>query len=174
MNALITKGKRAAFPLMLLSTLLFSNTLQAQTAPDVLRKPVGKGAYEMAYSPSENALYLATSQSRKLDKGGIVYRLDPTTLDVTQIIHNDIKPFGAAINAKSGTLFFGNTVNNSVTAIDAKTGDVKGRLVLDARQRSKPSSRWRRASWWRMPTATRCTSPGWGIPAWCGWWTARI
>nr|WP_285142960.1 YncE family protein [Serratia ureilytica] len=137
MNALITKGKRAAFPLMLLSTLLFSNTLQAQTAPDVLRKPVGKGAYEMAYSPSENALYLATSQSRKLDKGGIVYRLDPTTLDVTQIIHNDIKPFGAAINAKTGTLFFGNTVNNSVTAIDAKTGDVKGCLVLDARQRSE-------------------------------------
>ncbi len=137
MNALITKGKRAAFPLMLLSTLLFSNTLQAQTAADVLRKPVGKGAYEMAYSPSENALYLATSQSRKLDKGGIVYRLDPTTLDVTQIIHNDIKPFGAAINAKTGTLFFGNTVNNSVTAIDAKTGDVKGRLVLDARQRSE-------------------------------------
>ncbi|EPL3542543.1 DUF5074 domain-containing protein [Serratia marcescens] len=122
---------------MLLSTLLFSNTLQAQTVPDVLRKPVGKGAYEMAYSPSENALYLATSQSRKLDKGGIVYRLDPTTLDVTQIIHNDIKPFGAAINAKTGTLFFGNTVNNSVTAIDAKTGDVKGRLVLDARQRSE-------------------------------------
>lgn len=57
MNTLITKGKRAAFPLMLLSTLLFSNTLLAQTAPEVLRKPVGKGAYEMAYSPSENALY---------------------------------------------------------------------------------------------------------------------
>lgn len=79
----------------------------------------------------------ATSQSRKLDKGGIVYRLDPTTLDVTQIIHNDIKPFGAAVNAKTGTLFFGNTVNNSVTAIDAKTGDVKGRTVLDARKRSE-------------------------------------
>ena len=79
----------------------------------------------------------ATSQSRKLDKGGIVYRLDPTTLDVTQIIHNDIKPFGAAVNAKTGTLFFGNTVNNSVTAIDAKTGDVKGRPVLDARKRSE-------------------------------------
>ncbi|MVZ11071.1 YncE family protein, partial [Enterobacteriaceae bacterium 8376wG6] len=122
MNTLINKGKRAAFPRMLLATLLFSNTLLGQTAPEVRRKPVGKGAYEMAYSPSENALYLATSQSRKLDKGGIVYRLDPATLDVTQIIHNDIKPFGAAVNAKTGTLFFGNTVNNSVTAIDAKTG----------------------------------------------------
>jgi DNA-binding beta-propeller fold protein YncE len=50
----------------------------------------------MAYSQQENALWVATSQSRSLDKGGIVYRLDPTTLDVTQIIHNDLKPFGAA------------------------------------------------------------------------------
>ncbi len=55
---------------------------------------------------------------------------------MTQIIHNDIKPFGAAVNAKTGTLFFGNTVNNSVTAIDAKTGDVKA-AVLDARKRSE-------------------------------------
>ncbi|WP_417903548.1 YncE family protein [Chania multitudinisentens] len=115
---------------------MFSTAPQAQTEPEVLRKPIGKGAYEMVYSPSENALYLATSQSRKLDKGGIVYRLDPQTLDVTQVIHNDIKPFGAAINPQTNTLYFGNTVNNSVTAIDGKTGDVKGRLVLDARKRS--------------------------------------
>jgi DNA-binding beta-propeller fold protein YncE len=47
----------------------------------MLRKAVGKGAYEMAYSQQENALWVATSQSRSLDKGGIVYRLDPTTLE---------------------------------------------------------------------------------------------
>ncbi|UNK30738.1 YncE family protein [Serratia plymuthica] len=117
--------------------MLFSAPLLAQGEPELLRKPVGKGAYEMVYSQGENALYLATSQSRKLDKGGVVYRLDPKTLDITQVIHNDIKPFGAAINGKTDTLFFGNTVNNSVTAIDAKTGEVKGRLVLDARQRTE-------------------------------------
>lgn len=48
----------------------------------------------MAYSQQENALWIATSQSRKLDKGGVVYRLDPVTLEVTQAIHNDLKPFG--------------------------------------------------------------------------------
>ncbi|SQC40898.1 putative receptor [Klebsiella pneumoniae] len=31
----------------------------------------------------------------------------------------------------------GNTVDSTVTAIDAKTGAVKGRLVLDERQRSE-------------------------------------
>lgn len=130
-------GARATFPLLLLTSMLFSAPLLAQGEPELLRKPVGKGAYELVYSQGENALYLATSQSRKQDLGGVVYRLDPKTLDITQVIHNDIKPFGAAINGKTDTLFFGNTVNNSVTAIDAKTGEVKGRLVLDARQRTE-------------------------------------
>ncbi len=103
----------------------------------MLRKAVGKGAYEMAYSQQENALWLATSQSRKLDKGGVVYRLDPVTLEVTQAIHNDLKPFGATINNTTQTLWFGNTVNSAVTAIDAKTGEVKGRLVLDDRKRTE-------------------------------------
>jgi DNA-binding beta-propeller fold protein YncE len=92
----------------------------------------------MAYSQQENALWLATSQSRKTDKGGVVYRLDPVTLEVTQAIHNDLKPFGATINAQTQTLWFGNTTNSSVTAIDAKTGDVKGRLVLETVSVVKP------------------------------------
>lgn len=122
---------------LLLGSLLVASSFSIQAAEEMLRKGVGKGAYEMAYSQQENALWLATSQSRKLDKGGIVYRLDPTTLEVTQIIHNDLKPFGATINNATGTLWFGNTVNSTVTAMDAKTSEVKGRLVLDARKRSE-------------------------------------
>jgi hypothetical protein len=41
-----------------------------QAAEELLRKAVGKGAYEMAYSQQENALWLATSQSRKLIPAG--------------------------------------------------------------------------------------------------------
>lgn len=122
---------------LLLGSLLVASSFSTQAAEEMLRKGVGKGAYEMAYSQQENALWLATSQSRKLDKGGIVYRLDPVTLDVTQIIHNDLKPFGATINNATQTLWFGNTVNSAVTAIDAKTSEVKGRLVLDARKRTE-------------------------------------
>lgn len=122
---------------LLLGSLLIAGAFQAQAAEEMLRKAVGKGAYEMAVSQQENALWVATSQSRKTDKGGIVYRLDPATLDVTQVIHNDLKPFGATFDKASQTLWFGNTINSAVTAIDAKTGDVKGRLVLDNRQRSE-------------------------------------
>lgn len=122
---------------LLLGSLLVASSFSTQAAEGMLRKAVGKGAYEMAYSQQENALWLATSQSRKIDKGGIVYRLDPVTLEVTQAIHNDLKPFGATVNNATQTLWFGNTVNSALTAIDAKTGDVKGRLVLDPRQRSE-------------------------------------
>ncbi|PFF94666.1 YncE family protein [Escherichia albertii] len=122
---------------LLLSSLLVASSFSAQAAEEMLRKAVGKGAYEMAYSQQENALWLATSQSRKLDKGGVVYRLDPVTLEVTQAIHNDLKPFGATINNATQTLWFGNTVNGAVTAIDAKTSEVKGRLVLDERKRTE-------------------------------------
>ena len=122
---------------LLLGSLLVASSFSTQAAEEMLRKAVGKGAYEMAYSQQENALWLAPSQSRKLDKGGVVYRLDPVTLEVTQAIHNDLKPFGATINNTTQTLWFGNTVNSAVTAIDAKTGEVKGRLVLDDRKRTE-------------------------------------
>ncbi|END42107.1 hypothetical protein EC2854350_1719 [Escherichia coli 2854350] len=122
---------------LLLGSLLVASSFSTQAAEEMLRKAVGKGAYEMAYSQQENALWLATSQSRKLDKGGVVYRLDPVTLEVTQAIHNDLKPFGATINNTTQTLWFGNTVNSAVTAIDAKSGEVKGRLVLDDRKRTE-------------------------------------
>ena len=121
---------------LLLGSLLFAGTFQVHAAEEMLRKAVGKGAYEMAVSQQENALWVATSQSRKTDKGGVVYRLDPFTLEVTQAIHNDLKPFGATIDNATQTLWFGNTVNSAVTAIDAKTSEVKGRLVLDDRKRS--------------------------------------
>lgn len=121
---------------LLLGSLLFAGTFQVHAAEEMLRKAVGKGAYEMAVSQQENALWVATSQSRKTDKGGVVYRLDPVTLEVTQAIHNDLKPFGATIDNATQTLWFGNTVNSAVTAIDAKTSEVKGRLVLDDRKRS--------------------------------------
>jgi Uncharacterized conserved protein len=122
---------------LLLTSFLLAGAFHAQAADDITRKAVGKGVYEMALSQPENALWVATSQSRKTDKGGVVYRLDPQTLEVTQTIHSDLKPFGATINKETQTLWFGNTTNGTITAIDGKTGDVKGRVLLDPRQRSE-------------------------------------
>ncbi|MBJ3816299.1 YncE family protein [Shimwellia pseudoproteus] len=130
------KLTRSLLACALLTSGAFS-TFSAVAADAMLRSPVAKGAYEMAYSPAENALFVATSGSRKGDVGGVVYQLDPQTLAVTKTIHNDLKPFGATINTKTNTLWFGNTLNSTLTAIDAATGAVKGRLVLDGRQRTE-------------------------------------
>lgn len=70
---------------LLLGSLLFAGTFQVHAAEEMLRKSGRQGAYEMAVS-QQNALWVA-SQSRKTDKGGVVYRLDPVTLEVTQAVH---------------------------------------------------------------------------------------
>lgn len=129
--------KSRVLPVLALSTFLFSTSLFAETNYALDRKPVGKGAYEMAITGEPPALYVATSQSRKLDKGGVVYRLDPASLEITQAIHTNLKPFGMAVNHTTGTLFIGNTTSSALTAIDAKTDEVKKSLVLDERKRTK-------------------------------------
>jgi len=119
-----------------LTSLLLAGSFTVH-ADEMLRKAVGKGAYEMAISQQDNALWVATSQSRSVDKGGVIYRLDPQTLEATLAVHSEAKPFGATINNQTQTLWFGNSVNGAVTAVDAKTGEVKGRLALDDRKRSE-------------------------------------
>lgn len=128
--------KKRILPLALLVSLASSGFAWADNTYTVERKPVSKGTYELVYR-SPQALYVATSQSRKLDKGGILYRLDPTTLNITQSINNELKPFGLAMNKKTDTLFLGNTLNSAITAVDAKSGEVKGSLVLDKRSRTE-------------------------------------
>jgi hypothetical protein len=60
----------ATEPSLLSAALLFAGTFQVHAAEEMLRKAVGR-AYEMAVSQQENALWVATSQSRKTDKGGL-------------------------------------------------------------------------------------------------------
>lgn len=96
-----------------------------------LNKSISEGLYEMAYSISNNSIFLAGAQSFKLDQGGIIYQINPDNLNITQIIHSDLKPFGAAINNITNTVYFTNTINGAITAIDAYTGNIIKRIILD-------------------------------------------
>ncbi|SNY73082.1 7-bladed beta-propeller protein YncE [Pantoea sp. GL120224-02] len=122
-------------PLLLATALLSSAAvLAAESQP--LNQVISKGAYELAFSNSDNALFLATAQNAST-KGGTVYRLDPQDLSVKQTINTDLPTFGAAINQKTNTLFFGNTRDAALTSVDASSGKVLNTLVLDARKRSE-------------------------------------
>ncbi|MDH2067728.1 YncE family protein [Pantoea sp. GD03673] len=131
----ITNTCRTLRPL-LLATALFSASGWLAVQAEDLNQAVGKGVYELAVSPKDNALFVATAQNSS-GEGGTVFRLDPATLSVQQSINTELKSFGAAINPQTNVLYIGNTVNGSVTAIDASSGKVLNTLVLDSRQRSE-------------------------------------
>jgi len=131
----ITITRRTLRPL-LLATALFSASGWLAVQAEDLNQTVGKGVYELAVSPKDNALFVATAQNSSGD-GGTVFRLDPATLTVQQSINTELKSFGAAINPQTNVLYIGNTVNGSVTAIDASSGKVLNTLVLDSRKRSE-------------------------------------
>lgn len=131
----ITNTCRTLRPL-LLATALFSASGWLAVQAEDLNQAVGKGVYELAVSPKDNALFVATAQNSSGD-GGTVFRLDPATLAVQQSINTALKSFGAAINPQTNVLYIGNTVNGSVTAIDASSGKVLNTLVLDSRKRSE-------------------------------------
>ncbi|WNK57853.1 YncE family protein [Pantoea agglomerans] len=131
----ITNTCRTLRPL-LLATALFSASGWLAVQAEDLNQAVGKGVYELAVSPKDNALFVATAQNSSGD-GGTVFRLDPATLAVQQSINTELKSFGAAINPQTNVLYIGNTVNGSVTAIGASSGKVLNTLVLDSRKRSE-------------------------------------
>ncbi|MFK3877280.1 7-bladed beta-propeller protein YncE [Pantoea agglomerans] len=131
----ITNTCRTLRPL-LLATALFSASGWLAVQAEDLNQAVGKGVYELAVSPKDNALFVATAQNSSGD-GGTVFRLDPATLAVEQSINTELKSFGAAINPQTNVLYIVNTVNGSVTAIDASSGKVLNTLVLDSRKRSE-------------------------------------
>ncbi|CAH6340717.1 7-bladed beta-propeller protein YncE [Pantoea agglomerans] len=131
----ITNTCRTLRPL-LLATALFSASGWLAVQAEDLNQALGKGVYELAVSPKDNALYVATAQNSS-GNGGTVFRLDPATLAVQQSINTELKSFGAAINPQTNVLYIGNTVNGSVTAIDASSGKVLNTLVLDSRKRSE-------------------------------------
>ncbi|ORM50446.1 hypothetical protein HA41_19400 [Pantoea conspicua] len=134
MKALI--NTRWALRPLMLATALFSASGLVIAQADDINQPIGKGVYELAVSPKDNALFVASSQNSS-GNGGTVFRLDPTTLAVQQSINTELKAFGAAINPQTNVLYVGNTVEGSLTAIDASSGKVLNTLVLDSRKRSE-------------------------------------
>lgn len=102
----------------------------AATPANVQQNALGDGLYEMAYSQPAQAIFVASAQSFKGVNGGIVYRLNPTTLALTGTTHTDLKNFGMAIDPAGTTLYLTNTLDGGVTAVDTATGKVKNRLLI--------------------------------------------
>ena len=103
----------------------------AATDAAVQRAAVAQGLYELAYSPSQNAVFVASSGGFGDDAGPAqVLRLDPTTLAVQQSIPLERKAFGVVLDDANNRLYVGNTVDTSVTVVDTAQNKQVGIVQL--------------------------------------------
>ncbi|MGB6006662.1 YncE family protein [Castellaniella sp.] len=94
---------------------------QAPARQTVLRRDLAPGLYELVVADGD-VFVASAGQSFKADEGGAIYRLDPDTLETKAVIRTGRKPYGLAYDARTDTLYAGNTLNGAVGAIDLKTG----------------------------------------------------
>ena len=91
-----------------------------------------RGVYELVYSTSNNAIYVAGMGERFGDgKGGFIYQLDADTLALQRTIELPLKPFALTIDNKTGILYAGHSLESTITAIDVATGSVRGTVRLE-------------------------------------------
>ena len=96
----------------------------------VTQRALGDGLYEMAYSPASKALFVASAQAFKGVNGGMIYRLDPTTLATQGETHTDLKNFGTAIDEQGSVFYTTNSLDGAISKVDAQSGKVLQRLVF--------------------------------------------
>ena len=110
----------------------------AKTTAQVQRQALAKGLYELAYSPRQNALFVASSGGFGPDASPAkVLRLNPQTLAVEGEIPLERKAFGVTYDDASGRLYLGNTVDLSVTVVDTLANRVVGIVQLEGKVKAK-------------------------------------
>jgi len=103
----------------------------AAATANVQRQPIAKGLYELAYSATQNAVFVASSGGFGDAAGPAqVLRLDPATLAVQQRIPLERKGFGVVLDDANNRLYVGNTVDTSVTVVDIAQNHVVGTVQL--------------------------------------------
>ncbi|WP_312252559.1 YncE family protein [Stenotrophomonas sp.] len=109
----------------------FADNAAARTTTAVQRQAVAQGLYELAYSPSQKAVFVASSGGFGDNAGpSQVLRLDPTTLAVQTRIPLERKAFGVVLDDAHNRLYVGNTVDTSVTVVDTAQNKAIGTVQL--------------------------------------------
>lgn len=90
------------------------------TAEGALRKDLAYGVYQTVYSPFDKSLYVASAERAPSVRGGVIYKLDPITLDVKGTIYTDESNFGLATNALGDTLYVTNSLAAAVSKVELK------------------------------------------------------
>lgn len=107
-------------------------TAGTQAVPaQVLRQAIAPGLYEIAYSPSQNLVYVVSSgASGKDGEPSKLLWLDPATLKVAGELPLPQKGFGLTLDDAGNRLFIGNSTDGSITVVDTRTKQVSRVLQL--------------------------------------------
>lgn len=97
----------------------------------VLYRELTRGVYEVRHNPHDGLLYVASALSAPGVHGGVIYRLNPETLEPVGAIHTDRRNFALAFSPDGRRLFTTNSIEHSLTAIDLEENTVLGRLDFD-------------------------------------------
>ncbi|WP_220710176.1 YncE family protein [Enterobacter cancerogenus] len=122
---------------VLTAALTLSATASA-TSPDSAafkQRELADGLYEMVYSPTANALYVASAQGFKNVNGGVLYKLDPATLATQSETHTDLKNFGMAADDNGKVYYTTNTLDGGVSKVDVQSGKVLQRVMFEGKDK---------------------------------------
>ncbi|MGO3890636.1 MAG: YncE family protein [Paenalcaligenes sp.] len=109
------------------------SVIEQLSSVSMLRQDNIAGAYEVAVATGVDSVFVAAVPAFEPKSGGMVHRLDPRSLQVVQSIQLPRRAFALGYNPTSSTLYVGNTLDGSLTVIDAKNGEVKGMIQLGER-----------------------------------------
>ncbi|WP_323717836.1 YncE family protein [Paracoccus aminovorans] len=97
----------------------------------ILRAELAPALYELVYSPSQNAVFVASAGGFGPDApASKILRLDPETLAVQAEIRLEGKGFGLGLDDEAGRLYAGDTTDAAVHVIDIAANRVIGKVRL--------------------------------------------
>ncbi|RYF81032.1 MAG: YncE family protein [Comamonadaceae bacterium] len=107
-----------------------SATSTASSTTIAVRQDAFKGVYEVIHSPAQGSVFVASTPAFEAGTPGFVYRLDANDLSLKQTLQTPLRAFALGLNRATGTLYVGNTLDGSLTVIDAASGAVRQVIQL--------------------------------------------
>lgn len=98
----------------------FADAAASLASAPLLRQDAFDGIYEATMSIDGGSVFVATISGFDKQNGGTIHRLDPRTLQAVQSIQVPRRSFALGLNDVTGTLYVGNTMEGSLSVVDAE------------------------------------------------------
>ncbi|EMH4218136.1 YncE family protein [Serratia marcescens] len=124
---------RALLSLLVAASLVVAGAAQADDVSikpqDIKRQALSSTVVEMAYSTSQQALFVSAPDWKEEARSRVL-RLDPNTLAIKAEIPLQVKGFGVALNDAGNRLYLTQAFNGEVGVVDTTTNHALGSIKL--------------------------------------------